>query len=69
MDSALHQRFADRVRKLVLQRGWSQNQFADAAEVSRGHLSHVLGGKKSPTLRTMEKIAKALDVEVRDLLK
>jgi len=46
-------------------RRWSSNQLAIN---TRGYLSDVLAGKKSPTVRTLVKIAKALEVEVKDLI-
>jgi transcriptional regulator with XRE-family HTH domain len=47
---------------------WSVNQLADFAGVGRGYLSELLRGMKSPTVRTLAKIAAALGVGVRDLL-
>ncbi len=38
------------------------------AGVARSHFYDVLGGRKSPTLTWMEKIATALDVDAVDLL-
>jgi transcriptional regulator with XRE-family HTH domain len=43
------------------------NQVADFAGVSRGYLSE-LAGRKSPSLRTLVKIAATFEVEVRGLL-
>lgn len=63
-----HRRFIARIRALMRQRRWSANKLADFAVVGRGYLSDVLAGKKSPTLRTMVKLARALEVDVRDLL-
>lgn len=65
---ALHRYVAARIRALARQRGWSGNQLADFATVGRGYLSDILAGKKSPTVRTLAKLARALDVEARDLL-
>jgi transcriptional regulator with XRE-family HTH domain len=49
------------------QRHWSANQFADFSGISRGFVSNLLNGKKSPTLRTLIKIASAFEIEIRDL--
>jgi transcriptional regulator with XRE-family HTH domain len=64
----LHKQMVSRVRAAARKKRWSANQLADFAGVSRGYLSDVLAGKKSPTLRTLGKIAVALEVPVRDLL-
>ncbi len=63
-----HRRFIARVRALMRQRRWSANKLADFSGVARGYTSDMLAGKKSPTLRTLSKIAQALEVDVRDLL-
>jgi len=47
---------------------WSRNQLADFAGIGRGHLSEILNGKTSPTLRTLKRISDALEVEMRDLI-
>lgn len=45
------------------------NKLADFSGLSRGFLSEVLRGVKSPSLDTVEKIASALDVEAWQLLR
>lgn len=65
---ATHRHLASRVRALAKKRGWSMNQLADFAVVGRGYLSEVLAGRKSPSLRTLVKLAGALEVRVTDLL-
>ncbi len=55
------------ILKLAGRKKWSINLLADFAGISRGYLSTLLRGKKSPTLRTLEKIANALEVEVGEL--
>lgn len=50
-------------------RGWTLTQLAGFSDVAAGYMSNVLARKKSPTVRTLSKIAKALDVEVADLFK
>lgn len=46
----------------------SVNRLADFSGLGRGHLAMLLSGKSSPTLRTMVRLAEALEVDVRDLL-
>ena len=65
---AVHKKLAARIRVLARKRRWSANQVADFAGVSRGYLSELLAARKSPSLRTLAKIAAAFEVEVRDLL-
>ena len=45
----------------------SVNRLADFSGVGRGRMSEILTGKSSPTVRTVGRIAEALDVTARDL--
>jgi len=49
-------------------KGYSVNRLADFSGIGRGRLSEILAGKSSPTLRTLGKLADALEIAVRDLL-
>jgi transcriptional regulator with XRE-family HTH domain len=66
--SALHRRIAASIREHAQRQKISLNKLADFAGISRRHLSRVLSSEQSPTVATLEKIAAALDVGVRDLL-
>lgn len=67
-DSPLRDRFVKRVLAASAERDLSINRLADFAGVSRGYLSELLRGKKTPTLTTVERIAEALEVSACDLL-
>lgn len=67
LNSRLHRQVGRRIAKLALERCLSMNHLADFAGLSRSYVSAILRGRKSPTLRTLEKLADALDVDVRDL--
>lgn len=64
----LHDQFTAQVRSLMAARGLSVNRLADFSGLGRGRMSEILAGKTSPTLRTMGRIAAALNVPVRELL-
>jgi len=51
-----------------LRRGWSQQQLAARMRVPRTHCSKCETGKTSPTLRSLRRIADALNVTVSELL-
>lgn len=59
--------FRRRLRELVLAKYGSLDRFYLEHEFSKGHLSQILRGKTDPKLSTIAKLAKALDVDVRDL--
>lgn len=65
---AVHRQMASRIRQLAKKRKLTANRLADFSGLGRGFLSNILTGKKSPSLRTLAKIAAALDVPVRELL-
>lgn len=65
---ALHRKFAKRMRELMVRRKLSINRLADFSGLGRGRVSEILAGKSSPTLRTLGRLAEALDVPVRDLM-
>jgi transcriptional regulator with XRE-family HTH domain len=52
-------------------RGWSINRLADFSGLGRGHLSELLSltTRRSPTLRTIVKLADALEVPCFELLR
>jgi transcriptional regulator with XRE-family HTH domain len=63
----VHRKLAARIRELRRRRKWSANHLADFSGLGRGYLSEVESAKKSPTLRTLVKLAEALQIEVGDL--
>jgi len=64
----LHKRLAANVRRIANERGISLTHLPDHAGITRSHFWAVLAGDKSPTLRWLQTLAKALDVDVADLL-
>ncbi len=57
-----------RVKALREQRGLSQTALARRARISKMQLYRVETDRSSPVLRTLERVARALGVKVRDLL-
>lgn len=58
-------------RQLVRARraaGWTQEQLASEAGLSRSYIGDIERQERNITLRTLEKIALALDVECSELL-
>jgi len=65
----LRTRVAHRIRKLVWDRRLTLAQLAEEAGVSRGMVQAIVAGRKSPTLDTVAKLAKALGVDPIELLR
>ncbi len=55
------------IQKVRKSRGLTQQELADKIDMNRAHLGHLEQGRKSPSLETLEKIAKALKVQIKDL--
>ena len=58
--------FRRRLREIVIQKYGSLDRFYLETDFSKGHLSQILRGKRSPSLATIAKLARALGVPVAD---
>lgn len=59
--------FRRRLRQLIRLKYPSVDRFYLETRISKGHLSEILRGKGSPSVATLVRIARALEVEVTDL--
>ncbi len=59
---------AANIRHYRLKRGFTQERLADMIKMDNGTISRFELGKMSPNAETLEKIAKALDIEPHQLL-
>ena len=65
-----NQNLAKNVKRLREAKGLSQERLARLADVANNTLIKMeTGENKNPTLETLKKVAKALDVSVDDLIK
>lgn len=62
-------RFARKVRDLRERRGYSQEGLASATRLSRNYIGMIERAEANVTLLTIEKIARALNVDGFELLK
>lgn len=56
-----------RIRYFRKLKGWSQETLALQADMNPAFLGHLERGLKSPTVKTLEKIASALDISMAEL--
>lgn len=54
--------FGHRIRQLRQEKGWSQEEFADHAELDRSYMGCVERGERNVSIENICKIADALDV-------
>ena len=70
MSESNNQKLPTIIRKLRKEKGLSQEKLARLSDVSNNTIVNIEAGKqKNPTIDTIRKIAKALDVSLEDLLK
>ena len=58
----------ERIRKARLAKGWRQIDLAEQSGVNEIHISDLERGVREAGIRTLKKIAVALDTTVSDLL-
>jgi transcriptional regulator with XRE-family HTH domain len=63
----INQLFGRRLRSLREQRGLTQEQLGEQADVSFKHLGAIERGSENPTIELVGKLATALNVQARDL--
>lgn len=61
--------FGKKVRELRLERGYSQEAFAFECGLHRTYIGCIERGEKNVTITNIEKIAKALKVDIGHLFK
>mgnify|MGYP001566810655 CR=1 FL=1 len=61
--------FGKNMRRVRLFKKMSQGDISRAIGMDRGYISGLENGKRNPTLKNVEKIAKVLSVSVSDLVK
>jgi transcriptional regulator with XRE-family HTH domain len=65
---APHERLSMKLKQLREARGWTQEQLAEKAGVSRAYVARLEIGRHDPPLSMLEKLAAALKVKVGKLL-
>ena len=65
---SLQRILADNVRLFRLQRGWSQEEFAERCELHRTYVGAIERGERNVTLRTVERVAVAFGIRPVELL-
>ncbi len=66
--STARQRFADALRRLRQEKGLSQEELAEKADLHRNYVGSVERGERNVGVDNMERLAQALGVELVDML-
>lgn len=64
---SIKQRFGKAIRRRRRELDLSQEELAERAELHRTYISNIERGELNPSLETMEKLVKALDINVSAL--
>lgn len=56
------------LKSALKRRGMSQQQLADAIDVSKGYISEIASGKKRPSIETLEQILDAIDADIAEII-
>ena len=66
--SNINKRTGVRIRKLRTAKGWSQEKLALEAGLHRAYIGQIERGEKNIGLKNLEKIAKTLDLKLKDII-
>ena len=62
-----NEKLGRKVQKLRKSLGYTQEELAEKLNISRTHMGHIEQGRKAPSIKLMDKLARALKVKVPDL--
>ena len=67
--SNLQKIVGERIRNFRKEKGWSQEELADNANLHTTYIGQLERGEKNPTLESIEKIANALGISLEELFR
>ena len=65
----IEKRFGERVRRLRLKNGWTQDEFADISGFHRAYIGTVERGETNISIRNVQILAEALKVRMTELFR
>ena len=64
----INKRVGFKIKKYRKKKGWTQDQLAFEANLHRAYIGQIERGEKNIGLKNLEKIARALNIKVKDLV-
>lgn len=58
----------ERIKKIRLEKGWTQKQLAEKCNIDPANLRKYESGRQNPKIGTLEKIAESLNVNIGSLI-
>jgi len=68
MDTRILRKFGDKVKRIRKSKNWSQEELAKKAHLHRTYIGSIERSERNISLLNVERIAKALNVDIKDLL-
>lgn len=65
--ATLYQQIGQRIQTLRKQAGMTQEELSERADLSNTYIAMIEAGKRSPSIKALDKIAMALQVGITDL--
>lgn len=66
--TSAQQKLGKKVRELRLEAGYSQEKLGGLTGLDRTYISGIERGVRNPSIKNLEKLAKALNVRITDLI-
>jgi len=63
------QKLGKNMKRIYIRKGMIQGDICRKLGLDRAYISNLESGNKSPTLSTIEKVAKSLEIPIDDLIK
>jgi transcriptional regulator with XRE-family HTH domain len=64
----IKEKFGKRLKELRLKKGLSQETLANNSGLDRTYIPSIEKGERNVSITVIEKLAKALDVDIKDLI-
>lgn len=64
----INKHVGSKIREYRNKKGWTQDQLAFEANLHRAYVGQIERGEKNIGLKNLEKIARALNIKVKDLV-
>ena len=67
MEQDICKLFGQKIRELRLDKGWSQERLSEITDFHRTYIGMVERGERNPSLKSIERFAKAFDLKINEL--
>jgi len=63
----IKKKFGKKIKQLRIEKGWSQEKLALTADIDRTYIPSIEKGERNVSISIIEKLAKALNIEIKEL--